>query len=87
MFTLPQSSIFDSEQEPSVVGPDGSIQTVSEYILGIIRAAQKVVQESEDDIRDYDQFIDNTFDAMLNEAGADNNEEPSSVVNDVIDQV
>lgn len=86
MFSLFKSSLLNSGPEPSVVGSDGTVQTVSEYILGIIRAAQRVLQEDSDDIKDYDQFISNTFDAMLNEAGADN-EETSSVINGVVDQV
>lgn len=77
---------IENGPEPSVVGSDGTVQTVSEYILGIIRAAQRVLQEDSDDIKDYDQFISNTFDAMLNEAGADN-EETSSVINGVVDQL
>lgn len=79
------------ESEPKVRGPDGNVQTLSEYILGIIRAAQKIVQEDypqEEDIKDYDKFIDNTFEAMLSEVdSSDSNDESTAVIQGVVDKV
>lgn len=79
------------ESEPKVRGPDGNVQTLSEYILGIIRAAQKIVQEDslqEEDIKDYDKFIDNTFEAMLSEVdSSDSNDESTAVIQGVVDKL
>lgn len=81
--------LLDSEQ--LVIATDGCKQTVSEYILAIIRAAQKIITDEptlEDDIKDYDEFIDNTFDSMLeDEASSDTNEDSSVVINDVVEKV
>jgi hypothetical protein len=42
----------------------------------------------EDDIKDYDEFIDNTFDSMLeDEASSDTNEDSSVVIHDVVEKV
>lgn len=64
---------------------------MSEYILTIIRAAQKIITDEpplEDDIKDYDEFIDNTFDSMLeDEASSDTNEDSSVVIQDVVEKV
>jgi hypothetical protein len=64
---------------------------VSEYILAIIRAAQKIITDEpmlEDDIKDYDEFIDNTFDSMLeDEASSDTNEDSSVVIHVVVEKV
>lgn len=81
--------LLDSEQ--LVIATDGCKQTVSEYILAIIRAAQKIITDEpmlEDDIKDYDEFIDNTFDSMLeDEASSDTNEDSSVVIHDVVEKV
>ncbi|CAC5411092.1 unnamed protein product [Mytilus coruscus] len=85
------SKSHTDESEPKVRGPDGNVQTLSEYILGIIRAAQKIVQEDssqEEDIKDYDKFIDNTFEAMLSEVdSSDSNEESTAVIQGVVDKL
>lgn len=64
---------------------------MSEYILTIIRAAQKIITDEptlEDDIKDYDEFIDNTFDSMLeDEASSDTDEDSSVVIQDVVEKV
>lgn len=64
---------------------------MSGYILTIIRAAQKIITDEptlEDDIKDYDEFIDNTFDSMLeDEASSDTDEDSSVVIQDVVEKV
>lgn len=85
------SKFRTDDSEPLVIGTDGCKQTVSEYILTIIRAAQKIITDEptlEDDIKDYDEFIDNTFDSMLeDEASSDTDEDSSVVIQDVVEKL
>lgn len=93
-FNLENSDVLSTwskdDSELTVKGPDGCTRTVSEYILEIIRTAQKIVQDDprlEDDIRDYDEFIDSTFDSMLNDIDSDTPEDSSVIAQTVVERL